>query len=227
MNDMDRMHYKINSNVKDLFEEDKSAFIPLPAEEFDCCKYVWAKTNIQGKASFETNKYSTAGNLPNRRLMLKIKAHNVTVYDQNHKEVVRHERLYGKDKESMIWMPYLNVLAKRPNALKYTGFFESLDKDTREFLNAQDLPGKKIILTELAKACEVWGIHKSLTGIDKAIKIGAKDADTLVSAFHFAMNIPGKIPKNQVPDNLPKTKDYVVSLSEYSKFMEVANRVQG
>ncbi len=225
LEDMDRNHYKINANVADLFEEDKEAFLPLPSEEFDCCKYEWAKTNIQGMATFDKNKYSTSGELPNRRVLLKVKAHSVTVYDENHTEISCHGRLYGKGQESMIWAPYLRVLAKRPNALKYTGFYENLDKETRMFLNKQDLPGKKAILTELAKSSEVWGIHKSLSGINRAIRLGAKDADTLISAFHFTMNIPGKVPKNRVPENLPKTEEYVLSLSEYGRFMEVQSRV--
>jgi hypothetical protein len=87
------------------------------------------------------------------------------------------------------------------------------------------LLGKKAILKELAKSSEAWGIHKTLLGIDKAIKLGAKDADTLISAFHFTMNIPGKVPKNRVPENLPKTEEYVLSLSEYGKSMEVGRCV--
>lgn len=222
---MDRNHYKLNAKVTDLFEEDKEAFLPLPAEDFDCCKYIWAKTNTQGMATFNKNKYSTSGNLPNKKVLLKIKAHSVAVYDEMNTEITSHPRLYGKGQESMIWAPYLTVLAKRPNALKYTGFYESLDKETRGFLNEQDLPGKKAILTELAKSSEIWGIHKSLSGIEKAIGLGAKDADTLISAFHFAMNIPGKIPKNRVPHSLPKTEEYVLSLSDYGKFMGVTNHV--
>jgi transposase len=223
--DMDRNHYKLNEKVKDLFEEDKEAFLPLPPEDFDCCKYIWAKTNIQGMATLDKNKYSTSGDLPGSRVLLKIKAHSVTVYDEKHTEIACHPRLYGKGQESMIWAPYLRVLAKRPTALKYTGFYENLDKNTREFLNEQDLPGKKAILTELANSSEVWGIHKSLSGMEKAISLGARDADTLISAFHFTMNMPGKTPKNRVPDELPKTEDYVISLSDYGKLMEVASHV--
>ncbi|MFA5536814.1 MAG: IS21 family transposase [Bacillota bacterium] len=225
LEDMDRNHYKLNEKVTTLFEEDKEAFLPLPMEDFDCCKYIWAKTNIQGMATLDKNKYSTSGDLPGSRVLLKIKAHSVTVYDEKHMEIACHSRLYGKGQESMIWAPYLRVLAKRPNALKYTGFYENLDKNTRRFLNEQDLPGKKAILTELASSSEVWGIHKSLSGMEKAISLGAKDADTLISAFHFTMNMPGKTPKNKVPDELPKTEDYVISFSDYGKLMEVASHV--
>ncbi len=224
--DLDRKHYKINANVKDLFEEDREALLPLPAEKFDCCKYVWGKTNIQGMVSFKCNKYSTAGNLPNVKVLLKVKAHSITIYDENHLEIVEHPRLYGKGQESMKWAPYLKVLAKRPAALRYTGFFESLNKDVRSFLDNQDLTGKKAILKELAKVSEQRGIHKSLLGLKSAIKLGAKDTDTLISAFHFAMNIPGKIPKNKVPENLPQTLEYTLSLADYGKFMEVKDRVQ-
>ena len=224
--DLDRKHYKINANVKDLFDEDREALLLLPAEKFDCCKYVWGKTNIQGMVSFKCNKYSTAGNLPNVKVLLKVKAHSITIYDENHLEIVEHPRLYGKGQESMKWAPYLKVLAKRPAALRYTGFFESLNKDVRSFLDNQDLTGKKAILKELAKVSEQRGIHKSLLGLKSAIKLGAKDTDTLISAFHFAMNIPGKIPKNKVPENLPQTLEYTLSLADYGKFMEVKDRVQ-
>jgi len=80
--------------------------------------------------------------------------------------------------------------------------------------------------TELAKSCEKWGLHKSLLGINRAIQLGAKDSDTLISAFHFAMNIPSKTAKNKVPENLPKITEYIVSASEYGKFMEVKSNVQ-
>ena len=223
--DLDRKHYKVNAKVKDLFGEDKEVFLPLPAEPFDCCKYVWGKTNVQGMVPFENNRYSTAGNLPNSKVLLKISAHKITVYDENHSEITSHPRLYGKGQESMKWAPYLRVLAKRPTALRYTGFFEGLNPDLRDFFGEQDLPGKKAILSELAKISETKGLHKSLFGLDRAIKMGSKDVDTLISAFHFAMNMPGEIPKNKIPANLPRTLEYSVSLSEYGKFMEVENHV--
>ncbi|MGI6752232.1 MAG: IS21 family transposase [Anaerovoracaceae bacterium] len=88
--DMNRSHYRLNANVKDLFEEDKEAFLPLPEEKFDCCKYIWAKTNIQGMAIFDKNRYSTSGSYPNKRVLLEVTAHDVIVYDEDHTEIVSH-----------------------------------------------------------------------------------------------------------------------------------------
>ena len=79
---------------------------------------------------------------------LKIDAYHVTVLDNKMQPVVRHKRLYGKNKESMIWGPYLDVLAQRPMALKYSGFFKSLPDPVRYFLDDCDLEGKKQVLTE-------------------------------------------------------------------------------
>ncbi len=55
--------------------------------------------------------------------------------------------------------------------------------------------------------------------------MGAKDADAMISAFHFAMNMPGKIQKNKVPAGIPQIEEYALSLSEYGKFMEVNRHV--
>jgi hypothetical protein len=62
-------------------------------------------------------------------------------------------------------------------------------------------------------------------GIGEAVKMGAKDADAMISAFHFAMNMPGKIQKNKVPAGIPQIEEYALSLSEYGKFMEVNRHV--
>ena len=49
--------------------------------------------------------------------------------------IVTHKRLYGCEQESMNWIPYLNLMAKRPNALKYTEFFNILPPILKEYLD--------------------------------------------------------------------------------------------
>ena len=217
--DLKRDHYKLERLVSDLFEEDKIKRKPLPHYPFEVTKHVLCRTNAYGMAKFATNSYSTGGHLARREVILKVGAHTVTVWDPELGEVVTHPRLYGKHKESMCWGPYLDVLALRPTALKYSGFYEGLPSEVKHFLSECDLPGKRQILSAVSKATKAVGIHKSVCALSDALSFSPKDADSLVSAFGFALQGPQQVPKNAVPADLPPLTEYELNLNAYGKLM--------
>lgn len=217
--DLMREHYKYDKPVWQLFEEDKASMKPLPKYSFEVCRYVLAKTNQYAMAKFQNNSYSTAGNMARQEVTLKIDAYHVTVLDNKMQPVVRHKRLYGKNKESMIWGPYLDVLAQRPMALKYSGFFKSLPDPVRYFLDDCDLEGKKQVLKVVAQTCRESGLEKSVRALEDAVKLAPKDTDSLISAYSFVLNKPGQIPKNDVPEHIPELKEYVLDLTAYANLM--------
>ncbi len=191
----------------------------LPKYDFDVCRYVLAKTNQYAMAKVQKNKYSTAGNMPHQEVTLKLDAYHVTVLNDRMQPVVTHRRLYGKNKESMLWGPYLDVLAKRPMALKYSGFFEELPDPVRHFLDGCSLDEKKQVLNEVAQVCREKGMDKSVSALREAVKLDPKDADSLISAYAFVLNKPSQIPKNDVPEHIPQMKDYALDFTDYAKLM--------
>lgn len=134
--DMHRPHYKKETLIADLFEEDRTRFLPLPATEFDAAGLVTVRTDSYAKFTLQEGKhtYSTAPRYARSSLLVRLTTYEVIVLDENHREVVRHPRLYGeKRQESMDWLPYLNQLARRPAALKYTGIYDLLPSTVRFF----------------------------------------------------------------------------------------------
>lgn len=216
---LQREHYKLERLVSDLFEEDKVKFKPLPRYPFEVSKHVLCRTNAYGMAKFATNSYSTGGNLARREVTLKVGAHTVTVLDQALCEVVTHPRLYGKNKESMYWGPYLDVLALRPTALKYSGFYEGLPGEVKHFLSECDLPGKRQIIGAVSRATKAEGIDKSVCALQDALSFSPKDADSFVAAYGFALQGPLQVPKNAVPADLPPLSEYELNLKAYGKLM--------
>ena len=92
-----------------------AALLELPKTTFDTSKYITVKTNGYGK--FLLNKglheYSSAPKFANKYVLVRLTAFHVTVLDESHREIVRHERLYGDYKQqSMQWLPYLTQLAR-------------------------------------------------------------------------------------------------------------------
>jgi len=67
----------------------------------------------------------------------------VEIMDADYHTLVTHPRLYGKEKESMNWELYLDLLAQRSKALKYTGFFNQLPLTLEDYFTECDHKTKK------------------------------------------------------------------------------------
>ncbi len=135
------------------------------------------------------------------------------------KQVVVHPRLYGKGKESMLWGPYLDVLAQRPTALRYSGFFEDLPPSLRQFLDSCEMEGKRQVLRLLAKANQTCDLEQSIDRLADAVMMGVHDVDSLIAAYHFISNKPEPILKNPVPEHIQVAPDYELDLSVYNQLM--------
>ncbi|MBM7855328.1 transposase, partial [Desulfohalotomaculum tongense] len=118
--DRHRFHYKKDKLITNLFEEDKEQLLMLPAKEYEVCHYQWAKADKYGKVTVDKKIYSTSPRFARSKVLVKVTFNTVEVLDENYQTVVSHERLYGREKESMQWQPYLMLMAKRPMAMKYT-----------------------------------------------------------------------------------------------------------
>lgn len=217
--ELDREHYKLEKTVRELYQEDLNQMRALPRYPFDGNQYLLARTNQYGMVRYKTNSYSTGGSLARQEVTLKVGAYTVTVFDRELKEVVTHKRLYGKNKESMVWGPYLDVLAKRPMALKYSGFFQNLPQDVRAFFDKCDIPGKKQILKVVATTSREAGMTRSINAMSNALTFKPQDPDNFIAAYSFALNRPDSIPKNKVPDDLPILNDYDLDFSAYGNLM--------
>ncbi len=127
------MHYK-GYVIKDLFQEDKQEFLKLPKFLLRCTAE-FAKTDNYGKVKFDGRIYSTSPNMAKRQVIVKAGAFDVEILDEDCNHIIRHKRLYGEEKESMNWIPYLALMSKRPTALKYTGLYSQLPQILKEYLD--------------------------------------------------------------------------------------------
>jgi hypothetical protein len=157
--DMERIHYKHSRLIKDMFVEDKAEFLKLPKTSFEVFIHEFAKADNYGKIKFDGRTYSASPELSGKILVVKAGAHDVEIMDQECNHIVSHKRLYGDEKESMNWVPYLEVLAKRPTAIKYTGLFNQLPQILKEHLNSCYADDE---LDEFAIGSLTWQGHEFL-----------------------------------------------------------------
>ena len=185
--DMLRPHYKKERLLKDLFEEDKKAFLPLPSLPFDEAEILAVRTDSYAKFTLAKSKhtYSTAPRYAKSQVFAKLTAHEVIVLDENYREIVRHSRLYGDSRQEMMdWLPYLSQLAKRPAALKYTGIYTMLPQEVQQFLDSCTHPVRKETLKVLADLTHRSDFGKATQAVKAIVSLGVNDVDSVMAAFN-------------------------------------------
>lgn len=74
-------HYKKHRTIQELFEADQKALRPLPAADFDVCRYETVKADKYGKVCLDARHYySTCPAYGGRAVMLGIRAHQIDVF---------------------------------------------------------------------------------------------------------------------------------------------------
>lgn len=217
--DIQRLHYKKDEIIANLFEEEKKFMFNLPSKEFEVGRIKNAITNKYGKAEFETNIYSTSPAYSGKEVILKITADKVIVMNKEYTVIVTHDRIYDKNKESIKWYPYLEIMAKRPNAIKYTGFFNELPDIWKNYIDSQNTEGKKKTIKALMKMIE-GDDEKELTNatlaIEKTINNGVTDIDSIIATYYRIKNKDNvAINEINLKDNVPRIKAYKTDINIY------------
>lgn len=142
--DNQRSHYKDKSRtIASIFsnELDKMADVnPIP---YDYTKLKKHHVRKNGHAMVDGNEYSVSPKYTGQKVWVRYMANTLVFEDETHSEITRHERCFHKEgKKFTHWVDFLNLIAKRPRALKYSGFFSILPEDWQEYtasLGKEDL----------------------------------------------------------------------------------------
>lgn len=218
--DMERSHYKKGMLISELFMKDKEALLPLPKVPFEVCRLEKAKADNYGKVKFDNGIYSSSPDMANKQVWVKAGASTVEVMDDQYHTIIVHPRLYGNQKESMKWEPYLELMAKRPTALKYTGFFKQLPSTLQDYFSKCDYEGKKAGLKILLKMLQRSGLETSARAFEETLKKGLSDVDS-IWAYYCRMTMKeldsGSM---EVPSWLPEVKEFKTDASVYDKLLK-------
>ena len=233
--DMNREHYRKEKSIKQLFKEDKEALFSLPTVSFEPVKYITVRTNSYAMFSLEEGKhlYSASPKFANTVVIAKVSANEVIVLDKDYKEITRHNRLYGKNKqESMNWIPYLSQLSKCPTALKYSGIHEMLPDPLKSYLDSRDRGKRAEILKVLEKLTIESSFENAVSSLNEVIKLKTIanlnnsgmdndfysnsdiDSDTLM-AVHRKLNYDLPDMKLKIKPDIPDYMEVVFDSSIY------------
>jgi len=217
--DMNRMHYKEYGLIKDLFREDKQEFFTLPKVPFEVFRHEFLKADKYGKVKFEGRSYSTSPNMAGRQVMIKAGAYDIEILDTDCNYIISHRRLYGEEKESMNWIPYLELMSKRPTALKYTGLYHQLPPILKEYLDKSSYEEKKQALKLFNEITAVSGFDTAIAAFEEGINLGVGDRDSIWAIY--CRLTTGSLPEPEVtlPETVPELKKYVPDIKMYDELI--------
>ena len=226
--DGNRDHYRKNDTIATLFAEDMSALLPLPAIELDTSKYLTIKTNGYGKFLMYKglHEYSVSPKYAKTTVLVKLTAFEVIVLDESHREIITHKRLYGMLKqESMNWIPYLSQIAKRPAALKYTGIYDMMPKELKEYLNHCNYEDKGQMLKTLATVTKRNGFEQALVTVKNALQYGVFDHESILRLNSALFCDQVHMPPLKLSIALPQLPQIIPQLRLYDAVIESAGGI--
>lgn len=105
-----------SASVRDLWEQERVALRPLPAERFPLEEISTARVDSFSRVLARTNRYSVPVTLVGLKVEVRLSAREVRLLHAG-QEVARHERLLGRHGERLQLDHYLELLRLKPAAM--------------------------------------------------------------------------------------------------------------
>lgn len=185
--DMQREHYEDSRDrfISEIFEEDREHLLPLPSIPFDMALYTTAGTDKYGRFKLDNGRYQYSVS-PDHACMsvnLKVTSSSVIVMDSDIHHIISHKRLYGNERESMDWLPYLKHLAKKPRSLRNSGIYDMLPENMQHYMDRCESSKRGQMLKVFAELTERTGFSSAVKSVDAALELDAADPDSLKSLY--------------------------------------------
>jgi len=222
--DRARKHYEKQTFISELFEDDRKAFLVLPAKEYQCIRHEILKADKYGYIKIDKNLYSSSPRFALNRVRVRISYNKVDILTDDHQLVVSHLRLYGQYRKSMKWQPYLNLMAKRPMALKYTSFYEQLPPEWQIYFHSCTTSEKSEALKLLATLMKDYDINRTTEALKIASEHGHPSVESIKQVFYQIINGRGIREELNIRKSLPIMPTATRGLQHYDQLLKGADQ---
>ncbi len=181
-------HYRKDKQASVLFEEDKKALLPLPTAPFDTASYVTVTTDNCGMFKLDEGRarYSASPEVASYHANLKLTSRFVTVMNDNNEVIVEHRRLYvkkGEHQTSMIWLPYLDLIARKPRAWMNSGFAKMVPKDLEDYLERIRNSERGKVIKFISKVTKERSFEEAIYVVTEALKLECATCEGLEDVY--------------------------------------------
>ena len=181
--DAKREHYAKKISIESLFQEDLQEMLTINPVAYEIFLLEPRKTDNYAKVTFDNNLYSSSQRYAKENVYVKASSDKVWILNDSYELIMEHPGLYGNGLESMKWLPYIDLMSRRPAAMKYTEFYQQLPDNWQKYLSKQNADGKRKGLTSLYTMLQKHDMRTAEDALAFAISNGVKDADSILAAY--------------------------------------------
>ena len=183
-------HYKKLLPIRQLFEVDRTALMPLPRMPFDVVRYEYIKADGYGKVRIDArHHYSTCPEYAGQDVLVAIRAHTIDILDKNKQLLVRHTRHYGAQRsDTCDYRTSLAVLMNNAGAWQNSGIRELVPAAIKEVMDDQPRNELRATLRTLHHLTVTYSFETALQALEEGLKI---NRTAFCDAASFAARISG------------------------------------
>lgn len=218
--DRNRLHYDKKILQSALFSEDKEEWLMLPKKKFDCARREWLTADKSGLVTVDTKLYSTSPRFAKQNVSVQISFNEIIILNSANEVIVRHPRLYGVKRKSMIWQPYLHLLSRRPRAVKYTNLYHQFPPVWTEYLQNCTEEEQKAALRLLGKLLKNDDFELLNQALRLASSHGHPSADHIKHCFYTLRKDNRLHQEMETKVNVPPIPEATRGLSHYDAFFK-------
>lgn len=224
--DRDRPHYEKDIIQSKLYEEEKDNWLVLPEREFECARYKDIKADKYGMVTIDKKQYSTSPRFAKQKVSVCITYNTVLIFNDKNEVIVKQSRLYGVRRKSMIWQPYLDLLSKRPRAIKYSSLYDQFPAIWSDYLidcTEEEQKSTLRLLGELLKNDDFSLLNEALQA---ASTHGHPSVDQIKHCFYTLLN--QDTPHTTIKPNMaiPRVPEITRGLSHYDSFFQEGGNIR-
>lgn len=223
-NDRFRPHYEKKDEISRLFEEDREALFYLPPKEYSGVRIETLKADKYGYVLVDSKRYSTSPRYANQKVLVGISYNHINILTDNYEIIVSHERLYGEESKSMIWQPYLSLMAKRPTALKYTTFYNQLPNTWQKYLHECTVEEKKKALLLLSTILKSNRLEIATEALEIASERCHPSSEAIKQVFHQLVHGRGHRQTLKLKSSVPAMPLAERGMNQYDAFFTLERR---
>lgn len=213
--DAKRNHYVKNVPIDTLFHEDLAQMIPINEVPYDIYLLEPRKADNYAKVTFDNNRYSSSPRYAQETVYVKASSDRVWLLSECYEVIMEHPRLYGNGLESMKWLPYIELMSKRPGAMKYTTFYQELPSNWQKYLGKQNAEGKRKGLTSLYTMLHKHDMRTAENALAFAISNGVNDADSVLAAYRTLTSGVQQLQPMQLKANMISMPSFTTNNEKY------------
>ena len=168
------LHYKKQVPIRELFGEDRRAFLLLPPKRFNVCRYEWLKADGYGKVCMDGKHfYSTRPENAGQKVLVGIHAHTVEILSDSGQIITTHRRAFGEGRTDISdYSTTLSVLLKNSGAWENSGLRRETPDSLRTYMDAQPKEKLKDCLRIMNELTGQYGFKAAVTAMEMASSRG-------------------------------------------------------